>query len=101
MNRRPPSSRVLHLIGDKTGRGDGSSPQSAGLEEGAEAAPKTRDRKRAARRECTGHGAARKDHAAKKDRARERTASLDMRAISSSVWGIPLSSHFLMIPIRP
>ena len=33
--------------------------------------------------------------------ARERTASLDMRAISSSVWGIPLSSHFLMIPIRP
>lgn len=53
------------------------------------------------KRECTGHGAARKDHAAKKDRARERTASLDMRAISSSVWGIPLSSHFLMIPIRP
>ena len=55
----------------------------------------------ARKRECTGHGAARKDHAAKKDRARERTASLDMRAISSSVWGIPLSSHFLMIPIRP
>ena len=53
------------------------------------------------KRECTGYRAARKDHAAKKDRARERTASLDMRAISSSVWGIPLSSHFLMIPIRP
>ena len=53
------------------------------------------------KRECTGHGAARKDYAAKKDRARERTASLDMRAISSSVWGIPLSSHFFMIPIRP